>query len=930
MRRFRMYFLILSFLILIGFGGQQAWANAHSVLPGTSNSNVVLITLSKKEVVAGTTLDGTVSLATSAPFGGSKIPLFSENRAIIVPESVTVPFGATKATFTIRTEAVEKEISAAIKAGSGDTQKSAILLVKPLVISSLTLSANQIVGGTAVRGTVLLNGLAPATGYSVGLSSGVSATASVPSTVTIPAGRTSVTFDINTSKVNADTSVSISAFPTSSTTGRVTANLTVTIPLIPEIVSMTTNTVALANDFQPLNLVFDRTLSAPHTIQLSSSNQSVVSFPLPLTIEAGKSSHQLIVPIQQVAADTSVTITAVSGNSTKSVTLTVRQLSIQSLTFSPSSVVGGNNLTGTVVLSSPRFVEDTTIQLIKNDNSVTHPISTVVRGGQTSAIFEVSTNSVAGQRNVSITASIPSAMGGNSKTASFTILPVSIVSISLETARCNLVTNCPVGIGGSLSLDAPAPPEGLSISLSSDRTALATVPSSLLIPAGATTVLFSVTIQPNAPDGPVIIRAMTGSGSTKSTTLELEKTFLEVESVSLNATIVEGGTPVTGTVNIGQYIKMGSQITPVTPTTFPVTVNLGKSPPNYSGGVSSGTFQPATLNVPPGQLSGQFTFTPAPTSSPTSLQISASRSNGSVKSTNLIVSPATIQSLNLSQTEVQGGQSATLTIQMSGPVPYGNSVAVTSSDTNAATVIGSGFFSGSSTGTFTINTSSSVTTPTTVTITASFAGQTMTTQLTVNRPSALSSISLPASRIFGGSPTNIRVELDGPAPSGGSQMTVTSSLLQVIALINTPFTIPAGQNSVTIPTTPNSVGNSQQLNVRANYQNQTISALVTIEPLNLDICNSLLGQTFVGGTQINCTLTVLNNGMVAPEGGIQLSVQNSNPGVLQVPATFIIPAGQNNATLQISTQPVSQSTSVQITFSIPGFGHTRSFTITPP
>ena len=65
-------------------------------------------------------------------------------------------------------------------------------------------------GGTAVTGTVTLDGPAPAGGAVVQLSDN-SAAASVPASVTIAAGATSATFSVGTSAVAASTSVTISA-----------------------------------------------------------------------------------------------------------------------------------------------------------------------------------------------------------------------------------------------------------------------------------------------------------------------------------------------------------------------------------------------------------------------------------------------------------------------------------------------------------------------------------------------------------------------------------------------------------------------------------------------------------------------------------------------------------------------------------------------
>lgn len=65
-------------------------------------------------------------------------------------------------------------------------------------LASVTLSATDVVGGTPVTGTVRLTAAAAAGGLVVSLSSDDPTAASVPATVTVPAGSTSASFAITT------------------------------------------------------------------------------------------------------------------------------------------------------------------------------------------------------------------------------------------------------------------------------------------------------------------------------------------------------------------------------------------------------------------------------------------------------------------------------------------------------------------------------------------------------------------------------------------------------------------------------------------------------------------------------------------------------------------------------------------------------------
>ncbi|HLK62561.1 MAG TPA: IPT/TIG domain-containing protein [Bryobacteraceae bacterium] len=93
-------------------------------------------------------------------------------------------------------------------------------------VQAVTLSATSVTGGGVVQGTVTLSTAAPAGGALVGLVSSSSA-ASVPATITIPAGATSGGFTVTTGSVNATQSVTITATYGG---GSAQASLSVTAP----------------------------------------------------------------------------------------------------------------------------------------------------------------------------------------------------------------------------------------------------------------------------------------------------------------------------------------------------------------------------------------------------------------------------------------------------------------------------------------------------------------------------------------------------------------------------------------------------------------------------------------------------------------------------------------------------------------------------
>src|SRR6266478_2263346 len=139
-----------------------------------------------------------------------------------------------------------------------------------------------------------------------------------------------------------------------------------------------------------------------------------------------------------------------------------------------------------------------------------------------------------------------------------------------------------------------------------------------------------------------------------------------------------------------------------------------------------------------------------------------------------------LSSLSLSSTSVTGGNSSSGTVTLSGAAPTGGAtVALSSSNTAAATVPSSvTIAAGATSATFSVSTSA-VAASTTVTISGTYSGATRSASLTVTPasppPPTLSSVSLNPANVFGGQSSTGTVTLTGPAPAGGAQVFLSSS-----------------------------------------------------------------------------------------------------------------------------------------------------------
>ena len=199
------------------------------VLPVGPTLTLSSHTLSPASVASGGTSTGTVTLSGAVPTGAVAVVTLSSQLTPVasVPESVTVPAGASSATYTAIAGTVSATSSSAITANFGGTSHTTSLTVTPaatgVTLSAVAVNPTSVVGGTSSTGTVTLSAAAPSTGAVVSLSDNSTA-ATVPTSVTVAAGATSANFTVSTSTVAAATVATVTA--TYAGVSR-TANLTV-------------------------------------------------------------------------------------------------------------------------------------------------------------------------------------------------------------------------------------------------------------------------------------------------------------------------------------------------------------------------------------------------------------------------------------------------------------------------------------------------------------------------------------------------------------------------------------------------------------------------------------------------------------------------------------------------------------------------------
>jgi len=234
---------------------------------------------------------------------------------------------------------------------------------------------------------------------------------------------------------------------------------------------------------------------------------------------------------------------------------------------------------------------------------------------------------------------------------------------------------------------------------------------------------------------------------------------------------------------------------------------------------------PSSVHVNGGASSVSFLITTSAVSSTTTGTITA-KSGGVTKTTTLTVKPPALSSISLSPSTVMGTVSSTATIHMTGPAPAaGLTLTLASSNTSKATVPATLHLGpGVSVGTFTVKTVR-VYSPISVTIKATFAGVSKSANLTIN-PVQPVSLTLSPTSVKGGTSSHGTLTINGPAPSGG--VTIPLSSTSTHAKVPATVHFNAGVKSVTFTVTTTAVSANTTATIKGTYSGVSKTGTLTI------------------------------------------------------------------------------------------------------
>jgi hypothetical protein len=248
-----------------------------------------------------------------------------------------------------------------------------------------------------------------------------------------------------------------------------------------------------------------------------------------------------------------------------------------------------------VTINGPAQAGGAQVLVSANPTAAQPPAIVTIPFGQTTATFTIPTTAVTTAQMVTITASF----GGVSKTAALTISPVFTFSLSKDSVISG------DSVMGTVTLGSPAPFSGASVHFTSSKPPVAMVPQVVVIPSGQTSASVNITTGATSLQTVTITAEYLSSSQSASLTV-IPVGTVSVAKLDVNPPSVKGGSPATGTVTLTAPAGITG-----------VSVMLQSS-------ATLAAQVPASVNVPSGQTTANFTVQTFAVSSSQTVTITAS------------------------------------------------------------------------------------------------------------------------------------------------------------------------------------------------------------------------------------------------------------------------------------------------------------------
>ena len=526
----------------------------------------------------------------------------SDNSEAIVPASVTIPAHQASVGFTVT--AVDDSLldgsqSVNITATSiGYVSTSSSLIVQDSEALTLTVDRSSISerGGTAI-GTVRRSNTDTNTTLVVRLASSDLSEATMPATVSIPAGSVSVDFTV-TALDDQLLDGSQTATITASSPGYASGDMTFVVTDY-ETLSLTLSSPAMSEDGGAVTVTVARSntdIGAPLTVQLQLSDTSEATVPTNVIIPAGQPSTTFVTSaiddsIQDGTQTVVIRASAVGYvDGTRSIDV-IDSVALSLIIDLTSISENGGSAIATVSRSNTNLNTAITVQLVSSDTSeAVVPAAVTIAPGQVSASFAITAiddSILDGTQTVTISASSP---GYESAARSISVLDFERLQLTISTTSISEAGGVANGRVTRTNSDIA---NSLTVSLTSSDTAQATLPSSVVIPANQSFVDFLIAATDDTLlDGQQTLTIVAAAQGYQTAAAALAITDSESLSLTLSKdTASENGGQIVGTVRRNN-----------TDINLPLQVNITSSDPSEA-------IAPTSVVIPSQSASATFLIT---------------------------------------------------------------------------------------------------------------------------------------------------------------------------------------------------------------------------------------------------------------------------------------------------------------------------------
>ena len=862
----------------------------------------------------------TVKLNAASATSSQTVNLSSNNAAVAVPATVTLPPKATSAQLTAIVSSVLATQTVTLTATAGGVSTNVALQLNAYIPTLKTSISNMAFGNVVLNTpqtqsvTLTSTGTEPLTISAVALTGAGFSVSGGTFPLTLNPTQTAVlSVQFNPAAVGVvagQLTITSNAYP--SGTAVIGLSGTGWVPALSAFYCSTGSMMGAGTDACTVKLNAASSINA-QTVSLSSNN-AAVTVPATVTLPANATSAQFTATVSPVVTAQAVTLTANIGGVATNVALQLNAY-VPTLRISVTSMAFGN-----VVLNTPQS------QSVTLTSTGTKPL-TISAAALTGAGFSVSGATFPLTLNPTQTAVLsvqfnPAAVGAvaGQLTITSNAYPsgTAVIGLSgtgwvpaLSAFYCS--TGSMMGAGTdvcTVKLNAASSINAQSVSLSSNNAAV-TVPSTVTLPANATSAQFTATVSPVLTAQAVTLTASVGGVSTNVAlqlnayvpTLRISVSSMAFGNVVLNTPQAQSVTLAsTGTepVTISAATLTGVGFT-VSGATFPLTLNPTQT------AVLSVQFNPAAV----GAVAGQLTITSNAYPSGTA----------AISLTGTGWVPA-LSAFYCSTGSMMGAGTVTCTVKLNAASSINAQSVSLSSNNTAVTVPSTVTLPANATSAQFTATVSSVLTAQAVTLTANIGGVATNTALQLNAYVPILRISV-TSMTYGNVVLNtpqtqsVTLTSTGTKPLTISAASVTGAGFTVSGA-TFPLTLNPTQTAVlSVQFNPAAVGAvAAQLTITSNaYPGGTaaisLSGTGWVPALSALYC----ANASMTGSGTNVCTVKLNAASTINAQSVSLSSNNS---AVTIPATITLPANVTSAQFTATVAPVVSTQAVTLTASING------------